>query len=146
MPTRTSEKLRVVVILGNFQLMIFSSCPIIKRITLPQNWGLCLSFCVFKCFSKWCFVVSMKFWNCVLRQDICRLGHLPQQRRATPLVFVGFAEACGEAYAKTAIFRWKTSEWAFLSYNRHVLDIFQTGAPHSAHCSGWFLGTRVGQW
>ena len=29
--------------------------------------------------------------------------------------------------------------------DRHVLDIFQTGAPHSAHRSGCFLGTRVGQ-
>lgn len=58
----------------------------------------------------------MKFFNRVLRRDFCQLGQLSQWSHATPLAFVGFAEARGDAYAKTAIFRWKTNEWAFLSY------------------------------
>ena len=58
MPTAVAEKL-LVIILGNFQLIILVPCPIIKRIKLPQNGGLSLSCCVFKCFSKQCFVVSV---------------------------------------------------------------------------------------
>ena len=58
MPTAIAEKLLVVVILGNFQLIILVPCPVIKTIKLPQNGGLLLSFCVFKCFSM--------FLKCVL--------------------------------------------------------------------------------
>ena len=58
MPTAVAKKLLVVIILGSFQLILVP-CPVIKRIKLPQNGGLLLSFCVFKCFSKQCFVVSV---------------------------------------------------------------------------------------